>query len=250
MVIPLFKSHYSIGRSILTLEKRNSSGCGPSSIIDLCVENKLKELFLVEDSMGGFLEAYLNLKEVKIPLRFGLRITACPSVSTKDEESLKKQSKIILFANNREGYKEIIKIYSFAAKEGFYYEPRVDFDFLKSRWSEKNLTLAIPFYDSFLFRNSLHGALCLPDFSFCNPIFFTEANGLPFDLILERLVREYAKDKYEILKTKSIFYKNRQDFKSFLSFKCINKRSTLNRPEMEHMSSDEFSLESWQAQNA
>ena len=79
--------------------------------------------------------------------------------------------------------------------------------------------------------------------------FFTEDNGLPFDSILKRLIKDYAEGKYEILKAKSIFYKDRQDFKSFLSFKCINKRSTLDKPEMEHMSSDEFSFESWKTQN-
>ena len=249
MVIPLFKSHYSIGRSVLTLEKKGSHKNGPSSIIDICSENDLKEIFLVEDSMGGFLEAYLNLKEIGASLRFGLRITVCADLSIKDEESLSKQSKVIIFANNQEGYRDIIKIYSHAAKDGFYYEPRTDFDYLKSHWSEKNLTLAVPFYDSFLFKNSLRSSLCLPDFSFCSPVFFTEDNGLPFDSILKRLIKDYAEGKYEILKAKSIFYKDRQDFKSFLSFKCINKRSTLDKPEMEHMSSDEFSFESWKTQN-
>ena len=123
MVIPLFKSHYSIGKSILTLEKKGSLKNGPSSIIDICAENDLKELFLVEDSMGGFLEAYLNLKEIGASLRFGLRITVCADLSVKNEESLSKQSKVIIFANNRDGYKEMIKIYSLAAKDGFYYEP-------------------------------------------------------------------------------------------------------------------------------
>lgn len=54
-VLPFFKSHYSIGRSILTLEKPDDviSG-GPDSIIKLCKDNDLKEFHLVEDSMSGF----------------------------------------------------------------------------------------------------------------------------------------------------------------------------------------------------
>ena len=51
-VLPLFKSHYSIGRSILTLHPKGSSdGVGPDSIIDICADSGLKELYLVDDSM-------------------------------------------------------------------------------------------------------------------------------------------------------------------------------------------------------
>lgn len=249
MITPLFKSHYSIGKSILTLEKKGSSAInGPSSIIDICLQNKLDNFCLVEDSMGGFLEAYLNAKEVGISLRFGLRLTVCADSSIKDEESLSKQAKYIIFANNRSGYQKLIKIYGFAAKDGFYYEPRTDFNMLKEHWSDEDLTLAIPFYDSFLHKNSLRGSLCLPDFSYCQPVFFIEDNNLPFDTILENLVEDYVKDKYEIVKAKSVFYNNRADFKSFLTFKCINNRTTLSKPELEHMSSDEFCMESWKGQ--
>jgi DNA polymerase III alpha subunit len=48
-----------------------------------------------------------------------------------------------------------------------------------------------------------------------------------------------------IVKTKSIFYKNEEDFKAYLTFKCINKRTTLSKPNIDHMCSNEFSFESW-----
>ena len=64
MTVPFFKSHYSIGKSILTLEEEGSSvKGGPQSIIDLCKENKLEDLFLVDDSMSGFLQGYLNCEK-------------------------------------------------------------------------------------------------------------------------------------------------------------------------------------------
>ena len=89
-VLPLFKSHYSIGRSILTLHPKGSSdGVGPDSIIDICADSGLKELYLVDDSMTGFMEAYHNASEVNIDLRFGLRINTCEDISKKDKEALK-----------------------------------------------------------------------------------------------------------------------------------------------------------------
>ena len=76
--IPLFKSHYSIGRSILTLEdteeKRENY---PSSIVEIAKRNKMKSVFLVEDTMNGFLEAYKNLSEAGIKLVFGYRVSVC-----------------------------------------------------------------------------------------------------------------------------------------------------------------------------
>ena len=62
-VLPLFKSHYSIGRSILTLDKASDSEeSGPDSIIKMCKEADLKTFYLVEDTMSGFLQAHLNAK--------------------------------------------------------------------------------------------------------------------------------------------------------------------------------------------
>ena len=44
-MIPLFKSHYSIGKSILTLKEKSSSiKNGPQSIIDLCLKMKIEDL--------------------------------------------------------------------------------------------------------------------------------------------------------------------------------------------------------------
>jgi hypothetical protein len=45
--------------------------------------------------------------------------------------------------------------------------------------------------------------------------------------------------------TKSIYYKNRDDFLAYLTFRCINNRSSLEKPNIDHMCSDEFCFESW-----
>ena len=91
----MFKSHYSLGKSILTLNKRSSEpSTGPDSIIDICVGNKLKELYLVDDNMSGFLEAYENCRENKIKFIFGLRINVCPDLNQKDDESIQETSNL------------------------------------------------------------------------------------------------------------------------------------------------------------
>ena len=69
-MIPLFKSHYSLGRSILTLEDKDEKDDYPDSIIQICKENKMKELYLVEDNMSSFLEAYSNCRKNNIKLNY------------------------------------------------------------------------------------------------------------------------------------------------------------------------------------
>jgi DNA polymerase-3 subunit alpha len=251
-VIPLFKSHYSIGRSILTLNKRGDSpNNGPDSILDICADNKLSDLVLVEDNMSGFLEAYFNSQDAGVALRFGLRLNMCNDYEEKNEESLLKTCKYIIFCKNNAGYEQLVKIFSFAAKDGFYYRPRLDFKTLSSMWTE-DLKLAIPFYDSFIFNNVLMNCNCVPEIDFTKPELFLESNGIPFDSMIEKRVKKYAEAKgLDTHFVKSIFYKNKKDFKSYMTFRCINNRSTLNKPRLDHMCSNEFCFESFmETQNA
>tara|TARA_Y100000004_G_scaffold90011_2_gene100939 strand:- start:3414 stop:4160 length:747 start_codon:yes stop_codon:yes gene_type:complete len=244
-MLPLFKSHYSIGKSILTLEEEGSSvEDGPQSIIDLCKKNDMEELFLVDDSMSGFLQGYLNSEKAGLKFRFGLRIMVCENLNEKNEEQRKKTSKVVIFANNRDGYKRLIKIYTQAAQEGFYHAPRTDYKALKQNWNSKDLSLMIPFYDSFLHLNTLHGYMCTPDLSFCDPVYAVEENDIPFNFLIRRKVEEFCKQD-KCIGVKSIFYNNKEDFKAFLTFRCINKRTTLDKPNLDHMTSDEFCLESF-----
>jgi len=244
--LPFFKSHYSLGKSILTLAKTGSSEPDePSSILDISKKLDLKSLFLVEDSISGFLEAYKSCEEAKVDLRFGLRLTVCDDINNKTNDSRDKEHKVIIFLKNSDGYSSLVKISSLACSDGFYYYPRIDFKILASLWDRENLILGVPFYDSFIFKNNLTYSICVPDFSFCQPIFFLEDNNLPFDPVIKNRVEEYAKAQYEIFNSQSIYYENKEDFLAYITFRCISQRTTLNKPELDHCSSNEFCAESF-----
>ena len=131
-VLPLFKSHYSIGRSILTLEKtEEESDNSPDSVFALAKQSNLKKIFLIDDTMSGFLQAFSNAQEMDLSLIFGLRISICSDLTQKNEEALKETCKYVIIAKNNEGYKRLIKIYTLASQDGFYYVPRIDFKNLK-----------------------------------------------------------------------------------------------------------------------
>lgn len=244
-MIPLFKSTYSIGKSILTLDhpKETKEG-GSDSIVSIAKENNLSQIFLVEDSMIGFLDAHQKCKEHDIQLIFGLRISCCNSVSEEDKKS--SEHKIVLFAKNDSGVKNLIRIFSLANKNGGF----VDSAFLQNNWSN-DLMLCIPFYDSFIYNNNFRGKQCLPNFNFTKATYFVENNSLPFDLILKVKVEKWASARSEeIQQTKSIYYKNRKDFEAWQTYKCLCNRSfgkeqSLSSPNLEHCGSDSFCWEAF-----
>jgi len=241
-MIPLFKSHFSIGKSILKIDAPNNSQVGPDNIIDIALQNNLKKIVLVEDSLIGFLHSNHIAKESGIDLVFGLRIDCISEY--EQEDSL---SKIIVFAKNGHGCKLLNKIYS---KTYSGNKTGITISELKSFWSEDDLKLAIPFYDSFLYNNCMYFSNCIIDFNFTNPTFFLESNSLPFDNLISDKVERYAKsNNFTTENTKTIYYKNKSDLEAFQTYKCICSRKfgnkTLSKPNLDHFSSDEFCFESF-----
>lgn len=249
-MIPLFKSHYSIGKSILTLNAKGVSKPNEAdSIVDIAVDNGLSEVYLVEDNMSGFLEAYTNLSNQNIKLIFGLRLTVCSDLNDKSQESIATESKLIVFATNLEAYQALIKINDIASKDGFYYIPRIDYKHLQDAYERcRGLVFCVPFYDSFIHANTLQNHKCVPQFGNINPIFMLEDNDLPFDDLIAEKVLEYNLNDTpkDIIRVKTCYYKNRQDFDAYMTFRCINKRTSLEKPNLEHMCSSEFCFESFQ----
>ena len=246
-MIPLFKSHFSIGKSILTLGDESPEG-GSDGIFEIAKTNNLSEVVLVEDSLTGFLEAAKKSESLGIKLIFGLRLTACEGTSTENN-----CHKIIVFAKNDSGCKLLNKVYSEAFKGE---TPAIDIRKLKEVWNEESLKLAIPFYDSFIFNNTMSFANCVPSFNFTKPTLFIESNQLPFDDMIKERVERFASQKnLDTEKVKTIYYKNREDFEAFQTYKCICNRTgwggravSIQKPNLEHCGSREFCLESWKEQ--
>ena len=168
MTIPLFKTHYSIGKSILTLQSPAMvDKDGADSVIDMALDSGLKQVVLVEDSMHGFLEAKRRCEENDLHLIFGIRINLCQQYEV--EKNKVPSHKIVIFAQNDDGVKRLYKIYSkvFCDNDGKITEPD-----LKKFWIKSDLLLAIPFYDSFVYQNNLkYGANFMHNFKYYNPYF-------------------------------------------------------------------------------
>lgn len=251
-VIPVFSSHYSIlfSRSILTLDKAEEikDNC-PVSVCSIAKTHKLTELFLIDSSFSGFQEAYRNLTEIGTQLIFGIKIFVCDDVNDKSDKGRINDHKIYLIAKNQVGYKELIKVYSEAATNGFYYYPRLDWTQLNK--ISENIDVWSTFYDGFIFNNLFnYGASIIPRFDNVKPKFCIENHDLPFDDLIKDGIDKYCDVAgFKKIETHQIYYYKNSDVKSHQVFKSINNRSTLNKPNLNHYSSNKFSWESFDCHN-
>jgi hypothetical protein len=219
-MIPLFKSHFSIGKSILRIDDI------------LSLTEGLEQVYFVEDNMTGFPEVFRKFGE---RLRFGLRF----SIYNEDHNQ-ESESRMIAFANGDAGAKELYNLYT----------KQSDTKITKPWDDTKELQYVVPFYDSFLHKNLTTFSNCVVDLP-QDVSFIVEDNNLPFDSLIENKIISYCKNRNnEIVGAKSIYYENREDVLAFQTYKLICNRRIgrtydLSNPGLDHFGSDEFCFESW-----
>ena len=93
---------------------------------------------------------------------------------------------------------------------------------------------------------------CLPPGFWSCPVFFWENNSIPFDGIYKKALFEHLDRGYsncERIQMQSIYYEMKDDFLAYLTMRCIGKKSTLQKPNLDHLCSDQFCLESFLEKN-
>ena len=246
-IMPVFYDHSS-NKSLLTYWKdKDCVEGGPQSIAHLCKEAGLKTCFGVSDNLLTFPEAQKSLSKEGVDFIFGLELWLCDDATQKNPESVLTEHKIIIRADNSQGYHDLIRLYTeiYTNRDYFYYKFRFDFKRLKPLWTE-NLTLILPFFDSFVCKNALTVASIVPDLP-ANPIIFREVDsGLPFhDIIDEALDRFNKNGFYKEEKVKTVFYTTKKDAKAWMVYRCISNHSSFQKPQMEFCCSDNFSFQDW-----
>lgn len=251
-ILPLFKSSYSLSKSILTYEKAGKSKKGHAdSIVDICLENGIKKCYAVEDSLGGYLEALENLSAVGIDFILGWRVNFKNNLDDSDDMTYHKN---VIFTGQKT-WKDFLKLHNAANRKfGDKYGACLDYKVLKDYWND-GFKLGVPHYDSYLFKNLFSKDRCCPDFGKIDPIYFLEDNDLPFDYILRDKLREKEKSEgIRVREAKSIYYNERKDFFAWQVLKLSNRKSfgsgnSLEKPNLNYCGSNNFCTESWREQN-
>lgn len=244
----IFSSHYSMGRSILTVENGDIESFDPTqpvSILDICKKYQIDTFNLLEDNFSSFFKAYTLSKKNGLSLRYGINFTICEDTLNESDTN---NSIISLWIKNTQGYFDLLKIYALANKENWTkkFDARLSWKLLRDNWSD-NLLLTIPFYSGFIKQNLIDGKTCYPSYlNEFDPIFFIHNQGLPFDQFLAEHIVNYCKQHtYRYINGHSCYYYANKHVKALQVFRCIQKRSTFEKPELTHFCSDKFSFESY-----
>jgi DNA-directed DNA polymerase III PolC len=243
--ILLFKSHYSLLSSLLTLDKSKDdflSG-GPISIFSIANKYNIQKLFLCDDNMGCFFQAYSKSKEYQKQLIFGLQLKVKCDLQSKENSCV---SDVIIWMKNSNAYKDLLAINNFAVKNHINAVPYIDWKSLNELWTE-NLYLTIPFYSGFLSVNSSSlDCNIVPELKNIKPALMVSEHGLPEDPFLKEEIINYAKSNgLKVLNTHHCYYYNREHAESLQVLKCIKERTNFEKPELAGFSSDEFSFISY-----
>lgn len=249
-IIPIFYTHYSKGgRSILTADKAEDEFPTENSIsiFDIAKKHDLTKLYVVDDNFSGFYRTYSNAEKYNIDLRWGLELRVCQNIEANLDEDL-TESKVIIFILNNDGYKDLLKLNTFANTTGYNFNkkyPRIDWKSLNEYLTD-NLLLCIPFYSGFLYKNLFKfGAKCCPLLP-KNCVFLIGEQGFPLDGLLKNATIEYCNNnEFSYCYSHNIYYYEEKDVEALQVYRCIHNGSTLDKPELKHFCSDQFSYKSY-----
>jgi DNA polymerase III alpha subunit len=247
-IIPIWKTHASVGKSILTYEdEEDISDSAPVSVIAIAKKHNLKQLIVIDNSFLAFPNLYKACKKHEIQLIFGLNFTICNDVAQKDEASLSNNCRVSVLMKNSNGYKDLIKLNDAinGSSESFYYTPRGDWNVIK-KYMTDNLLLMIPPHNNFIHINLLRNGKSIPDFGNLKPIMTFCNIELPYTQILNPAIKTYAQNNnFELQEVWPVYYYKKDDFKAYSTFRAIHEREKFNSPNIDFFTNPEFCIESY-----
>ena len=116
-------SHYSLLDGLPKIDE----------LIEKAKEQKMNSLAITDHGvMYGAVEFYKKAKEAGIKPIIGVETyVARNGMENKRAKIDDRPYHLVLLAKNKTGYKILIKLITAAHLKGFYYKPRIDFEFLK-----------------------------------------------------------------------------------------------------------------------
>ncbi len=246
-ISPVFYDHSSSKSPLTYWKDKDCTEKGPKSIVRLCKDAGLKTCLGVSPNFLTFPEAQMNLAKESIDFTFGLELWVCNEPETLTPDSQLSESKVIIRADTSQGYFDLKSLYSkvYTNPKNFYHKHRTSFAEIKSMWTP-NLTLVLPFFDSFVCQNTLTVASIVPDLP-APPLILREVDsGLPFAPLIDAALDAFNEGgKYPEQRVKTIFYPTKAHFKAWQVFRCIKNRSSFQKPQLDFCCSDNFSFDDY-----
>jgi DNA polymerase III subunit alpha len=230
--------------------------CDPESLAEKVKELGQSAVALTDyGNMFGAIEFYFACQKAGVKPIIGLEVYLAPKtrhIKGDDPDAAKVPNRrLVLLAQNYEGYQTLCKISSIGYQEGFYYRPRIDDEVLAAN-SENIIVLSGSFMGDIPYTYRTHGAeKALERIKFYKKTFgdrfYLELNktGLKeWDEINPFLVEAGKKHGVKCVATNDVHYLNSGDHVSQEVLICIGSNKTLQDPSRYRLGSEQFYMKS------
>ena len=224
--------------------------CRIDELVEYASQLAMPALALTDHGvLYGAIHFYLKCKEKGIKPVIGCEMYVAPRKATDKEGQIDaSQSHIILLAKNYKGYKNLLKLVSFANTEGFYYKPRVDKETL-AKYSDGLIALTSCLVGEIprkILNDDIEGAERTARelreiFGEMNFYFELQDHGLPEEKkVNQALINLGKKLAIPCVATNDVHYLRKSDAKVHEVLLCIGTGSTLGKPKKLGFGTPEF----------
>ncbi len=219
--------------------------CKFDELIELAHENKMTSLAITDHgNMHGVIEFYETIYKAGIKPIIGMEIYLVDSIKNNARE----KNHLVLLVKDETGYKNLIKIASFASTTGLYYKPTVDKECL-SQYSKGLIALSACIHGEIprkLINNDLEGAKesaieYLKIFGESNFYLELQNHGLTEEIIMNRGLKNLSSElSIPLVATNDVHYIKKEDAKVHDILLCIQTGQTLKNQDRLHFKTKEF----------
>jgi len=200
----------------------------------------------------GLVDFYKAANENKIKPILGCEVYVVPkSMHIKQPDKENSTYHLVLLVKNQTGYENLMKIASVASIEGFYYKPRVDYDYLRKH-SEGLIALSAclggevqSYHLKSNYEKAKETALTYKEIFKDNFYIELQNHGMEEQKKVNEENIKLAKETgIPLVATNDVHYINKEDSKSHDVLMCIQTAKTIDDPNRRRYPSDQFYLKS------
>lgn len=230
-----------------------------NQLLDRCQELNMDSIAITDHGqMYGVIEFYKAAKARNIKPIIGCEVYISEDDHLKKAPSNRRYYHLILLAKNKEGYRNLLKIVSEAYVNGFYYKPRIDFDFIKNH---KDGLIALSAclngeVNQRILENDIKKAYETAQkykdlFGKDNYYLELQNHGLREQRQVNEVLNKIHKDlDIELVATNDVHYINKEDAYYQDVLLCVQTGSLIKDEDRMKMPADEFYLKSYDEMQA
>ena len=220
-----------------------------NTLVDFLKENNMQACAITDHgNLYGAFKFYNALKNEGLKPIIGSEIYIAPrSLQEKEYGIDNKYYHAVLLAKNLKGYKNLLKIVSKGHIDGFYYKPRIDYEFLQKH--HEGLIMLSGCLGGIMSKPLLEGNTELANENLkkyselFKDRFYIEIqrNGLKEqEEVNEKLIKMAKENNLPLVATCDSHYLKKEDSKIQEVLWCIRDGKTIDDPSREQLETDEF----------